>query len=54
VLKYGGKLMQCLEELTEKHGYAERSSRKYMDKYKDDYRERYGRHRDDDDFVRYY
>ena len=54
VLKYGGKLMQCLEELTEKHGYAERSGRKYMDKYRDDHKERYGRYRDDDEFVRYY
>lgn len=57
VLKYGGKLMQCLEELTSKSDYSERSGRKYMDKYRDGYMERYGmrKHYDDDDeFVRYY
>lgn len=54
VLKYGGKLMQCLEELTSKSDYRERSSRKYMDKYRDDYRERYRKPYDEEEFVRYY
>lgn len=55
VLKYGGKLMQCLEELTSKSDYSERSGRRYMDKYRD--MERYGQKKhygDDDEFVRYY
>ena len=54
VLKYGGKLMQCLEELSSKSSYGERSER--MDKYRDGYMERYGmrKHRDDEEFVRYY
>jgi hypothetical protein len=49
--------MQCLEELTSKSDYSERSGRKYMDKYKDGYMERYGMRKhygDDDEFVRYY
>jgi hypothetical protein len=54
VLKYGGKLMQCLEELNSKHEYMERSGR--GDKYRDI--ERRGQKRrhyeDDDEFVRYY
>ena len=55
VLKYGGKLMQCLEELTSKSDYSERSGHRYMDKYRD--MERYGQKKhygDDDEFVRYY
>ena len=52
VLKYGGKLMQCLEEISSKSTYGERR----MDKYRDGYMERYGmrKHYDDDEFVRYY
>ena len=54
VLMYGGKLMQCLEELNSKHEYMERSGR--VDKYRD--MERRGQKRrhyeDDDEFVRYY
>jgi hypothetical protein len=44
--------MQCLEEISYKHGYSERR----MDKYRDGYMERYGmrKHYDDDEFVRYY
>ena len=52
ILRYGGKLMQCLEDISSKHGYAERGGRKYMDKYRDGYMERYGH--DGDEFVRYY
>lgn len=55
VLKYGGKLMQCLEEISSKSNYSERSNR--MDKYRDGYMERYGMRKhygDDDEFVRYY
>jgi len=46
--------MQCLEELSSKSSYGERSER--MDKYRDGYMERYGmrKHRDDEEFVRYY
>lgn len=53
VLKYGGKLMQCLEEISSKSTYSE----KRMDKYRDGYMERYGMRKhygDDDEFVRYY
>lgn len=53
VLKYGGKLMQCLEEISSKSTYNE----KRMDKYRDGYMERYGMRKhygDDDEFVRYY
>lgn len=54
VLKYGGKLMQCLEEMSSKYKYEERSSHKH-DKYKD--RERFSKKRyddDDEEFIRYY
>ena len=54
VLKYGGKLMQCLEELTSKSDYMERSGHKYMDKYKDERSGRKKYYDDDDEFVRYY
>ena len=52
VLHYGGKLMQCLEDISSKHEYAERSGRKHVSKYRDGYMERYGH--DGDEFVRYY
>lgn len=58
VLKYGGKLMQCLEEITSESGYAERSRRGYMERHGNGYMERYGqrnfRRGDDDEFLRYY
>lgn len=55
VLKYGGKLMQCLEELSSESKYRERYGRRHSDKYKDEYsKERYDKHREDDEFLRYY
>jgi hypothetical protein len=45
--------MQCLEEISSKSTYSE----KRMDKYRDEYMERYGMRKhygDDDEFVRYY
>jgi hypothetical protein len=49
-LKYGGKLMQCLEEISSKSMYGERRMGR------DGYMERYGMRKpyDDDEFVRYY
>lgn len=59
VLKYGGKLMQCLEDITSRHGYSERGHGDgYMERYGNGYMERYGQRRyrkgDDDEFLRYY
>ena len=45
--------MQCLEELTSKHEYAERSSTR-IDKYRDSDRHKRRHYDEDDEFVRYY
>jgi hypothetical protein len=53
MLKYGGKLMSCLEELGEEHGYDHRGG--YGNRYDDEYSSRYGMgrygmgYRDDED-----
>lgn len=46
ILKYGGKLMQCLEEMSSKSHYMERSS------YNEPPRKR--KKYDDEDYLRYY
>ena len=54
MLKYGGKLMSCLEELGEEHGYGHRGG-SYINRYDDEYSSRYGMgrygmgYRDDED-----
>lgn len=54
MLKYGGKLMSCLEELGEEHGYGHRGG--YGNRYDDEYSSRYGMgrygmgYRDDEDW----
>lgn len=56
MLKYGGKLMSCLEELGEEHGYGHRGGA-YVNRYDSmggrysDYGSRYGMgYRDDEDW----
>jgi hypothetical protein len=53
MLKYGGKLMSCIEEMGEEHGYGHRGG--YGNRYDDEYSSRYGMgsygmgYRDDED-----
>ena len=54
VLRYGGKLMQCLEEMMAKPEYSERSGYKYIDKYRDERSGHRKAYDEEDEFVRYY
>ena len=51
ILKYGGKMMHCLEEMQDESEYAERSSRKYDEKHKEKRKKHYD---EDEEFMRYY
>lgn len=56
VMKYGKKMMECLEDLSEKGSFSERYGKRYSDdRYSNRYGNRYGSDmRRDEEYGRYY